>query len=86
MYPLALQMQQARIEHMLYEEQDRLDDLAAWAEYLHNERNDRISEAMEAIEDLEQENFIKMPSKEREDLELAMQLRELAERIESKWS
>ena len=85
MYTLALSMQQARIEAMIYDKQDKLDDLAAWAEYVHTERNSRIAEAMEAIEDLERDNFLKMPNKERDDLELAARLRELADQIESRW-
>lgn len=85
MYSLSLSMQQARIEHMIYEQIDREEDLAAWSEYLHHERNDRIAEAMEAIEDLERENFLKAPSKELEDMELASRLREVADALERKW-
>jgi hypothetical protein len=62
------------------------EDLAEWAEYVHHERNDRIAEAMEAINDLELTNFMQAPSQEREDLELASRLREVAERLERKWS
>lgn len=61
------------------------EDLAEWAEYVHHERNDRIAEAMDAINDLEMTNFMRAPSQEREDMELAACLRDVADKLERKW-
>ena len=85
MYSLELSLHQARIEHMLFDEIDRIEYLSDLAEYQYHERNDRIAEAMEAIEELERENFMTLPSREVEDFTLASRLREVADALERKW-
>lgn len=85
MYSLNLSLQQSRIEHMLFEEIDRIEYMSDLAEHQYHERNDRISEAMEAIEDLERENFMTLPSREAEDTALVARLREVADALERKW-
>lgn len=85
MYPQAIEFQRARIEHMISEEQERIEYMADLAEFLYEERNDRIAEAMEALDDLDNERFLSLPSKELEDLELAARLRDMADRIEGRW-
>lgn len=85
MYSLGLSLHQARIEHMLFEEIDRIEYLSDLAEHQYHERNDRIAEAMEAIEELERENFMTLPSREVEDFTLASRLREVADALERKW-
>lgn len=71
---------------MISDEQDHLDSLAAWAEYVHSEKNARIAEAMSAIDEIERERFVRDPSKEMEDMQLVSRLRELADRIEARWT
>ena len=85
LYTTIHELRQAKAEEEAYQMYKDEQDMAEWAEYVHHERNDRIAEAMEAINDLELTNFVQAPSQEREDLELAARLREVANRLEYKW-
>lgn len=84
-YSANLELSQARAEYMAMKMYEEENDLAEWAEYTYQLHNDRMAEAMMGIEELESEQFLSFPSREREDLELAARLREVAEQLERKW-
>ena len=84
-YSPVVMQQQAWSEVMAYQEYKDEHDLAEWAEYVYRERNDALCDAMESLEELEADRFLTSPSREREDLELAARLREVANLLEKKW-
>lgn len=79
------EFQQMRTEAIIVNRLIEQQDAEAWADYMRRERNERLSEAMEGLRELEYSTQVSSRSAEREDMELAARLRQLADDIERRY-
>jgi len=82
---LAYEHQQAWIEGLLMDDIEQTEQDAEWAQYLYDEAQQRVVDAMEGIRELEYDQDLIEFDREREDYELICRLRELADEMEKRY-